>query len=91
MARTISSPHSIKYGKGLITGLMLQWQDGKQVSVWPKEVAKGQLNSRASSKSQRMILPISCSGLVPGASFLLFSSSDGAHPPQRFLCLPCKS
>ena len=24
--------HSIKYGKGLITGLMLQWQDGKQVS-----------------------------------------------------------
>ena len=35
--------HSIKYGKGLITGLMLQWQDGKQVSVWPKEIAKGQL------------------------------------------------
>src|ERR1700719_2395256 len=34
---------SIKYGKGLITGLMLQWQDGKQVSVWPKEVAKGTL------------------------------------------------
>src|SRR6201996_3854576 len=35
--------HSIKYGKGLITGLMLQWQNGKQVSVWPKEVAKGTL------------------------------------------------
>jgi len=35
--------HSIKYGKGLVTGLMLQWQDGKQVSVWPKEIAKGQL------------------------------------------------
>jgi branched-chain amino acid transport system substrate-binding protein len=35
--------HSIKYGKGMITGLMLQWQDGKQVSVWPKEVAKGTL------------------------------------------------
>lgn len=35
--------HSIKYGKGLITGLMLQWQDGRQVSVWPKEVAKGDL------------------------------------------------
>jgi branched-chain amino acid transport system substrate-binding protein len=35
--------HSIKYGKGLITGLILQWQDGNQVSVWPKEVAKGQL------------------------------------------------
>ncbi len=35
--------HSIKYGKGLITGLMLQWQDGKQVAVWPAEVAKGKL------------------------------------------------
>ncbi len=32
--------HSIKYGKGLITGLMLQWQDGKQIAVWPKDVAK---------------------------------------------------
>ncbi|WP_286137772.1 ABC transporter substrate-binding protein [Polaromonas sp. C04] len=35
--------HSIKYGKGLITGLMSQWQDGKQVTVWPKEIAKGTL------------------------------------------------
>jgi branched-chain amino acid transport system substrate-binding protein len=32
--------HSLKYGKGLITGLMLQWQDGKQVAVWPKDVAR---------------------------------------------------
>ncbi|MBR1088410.1 ABC transporter substrate-binding protein [Bradyrhizobium manausense] len=35
--------HSIKYGKGLITGLMLQWQDGKQSAVWPKDVAKVEL------------------------------------------------
>jgi len=35
--------HSIKYGKGLITGLMLQWQDGQQVAVWPKESAKAQM------------------------------------------------
>jgi len=35
--------HSIKYGKGLITGLMLQWQDGQQVAIWPKEVAKAQM------------------------------------------------
>jgi branched-chain amino acid transport system substrate-binding protein len=32
--------HAIKYGKGLITGLMMQWQDGQQVAVWPKDVAK---------------------------------------------------
>jgi branched-chain amino acid transport system substrate-binding protein len=35
--------HGLKYGKGLITGLMLQWQDGAQTSVWPPEVAKGKL------------------------------------------------
>ncbi|MBN8962967.1 MAG: ABC transporter substrate-binding protein [Rhizobiales bacterium] len=35
--------HGIKYGKGLITGLILQWQDGQQVAVWPKDVAKAQL------------------------------------------------
>jgi branched-chain amino acid transport system substrate-binding protein len=35
--------HSIKYGKGLITGLMLQWQNGEQVAVWPPEVAKAKL------------------------------------------------
>jgi branched-chain amino acid transport system substrate-binding protein len=35
--------HSIKYGKDLITGLMLQWQGGKQIAVWPKEVAKSDL------------------------------------------------
>jgi branched-chain amino acid transport system substrate-binding protein len=34
-------PHALMTGKGYITGLMLQWQDGKQVNVWPKELAKG--------------------------------------------------
>ena len=35
--------HSIKYGKGLIQGLMSQWQDGTQITVWPKDIAKGSL------------------------------------------------
>jgi len=35
--------HSIKYGKGLITGLMLQWQGGRQTAVWPKEVARSEI------------------------------------------------
>jgi branched-chain amino acid transport system substrate-binding protein len=35
--------HSLKYARGLLTGLRLQWQDGKQVAVWPKEVAKAQM------------------------------------------------
>jgi branched-chain amino acid transport system substrate-binding protein len=35
--------HGLKYGKGLITGLMLQWQDGAQTSVWPPEVAKAKI------------------------------------------------
>src|SRR6201996_8039544 len=35
--------HGLKYGKGLITGLMAQWQNGQQVAVWPADVAKGQM------------------------------------------------
>ncbi len=35
--------HSLKYGKGLLTGLMLQWQDGQQIAVWPKDAAKAQM------------------------------------------------
>jgi branched-chain amino acid transport system substrate-binding protein len=36
-------PHGLKTGKGAITGLFLQWQDGKQVNLWPKDLAVGQL------------------------------------------------
>jgi branched-chain amino acid transport system substrate-binding protein len=35
--------HALRTGKGYITGLMLQWQDGKQVNVWPKDLAKAQI------------------------------------------------
>jgi branched-chain amino acid transport system substrate-binding protein len=33
--------HGMKVGPGYITGLLLQWQNGKQVTVWPKDVAVG--------------------------------------------------
>ena len=35
--------HGLRTGPGYITGLMLQWQSGKQVNVWPKELAAGQI------------------------------------------------
>jgi branched-chain amino acid transport system substrate-binding protein len=38
-----SNPHALKVGPDTITGLMLQWQDGKQVNLWPSKVASGQL------------------------------------------------
>ncbi len=38
-----AATHGLKYGKGLITGLMLQWQDGAQTAVWPAEVAKSKI------------------------------------------------
>ena len=28
--------HGLRTGSGYITGLMLQWQDGKQLNLWPK-------------------------------------------------------
>ena len=35
--------HGLKTGKGFITGLMLQWQKGEQVNLWPADLAKGKL------------------------------------------------
>jgi len=37
------NPHALKIGAGTITGLMLQWQNGKQVNLWPANVANGKL------------------------------------------------
>ncbi len=35
--------HAIKTGPGFVTGLMLQWQKGRQVTVWPTEVANAKM------------------------------------------------
>jgi len=35
--------HGLRTGKGYITGLMLQWQNGKQVNLWPQELANATL------------------------------------------------
>ena len=43
--------HGLKTGTGFITGLMLQWQDGKQVNLWPKALAGGQLKFPAFIKT----------------------------------------
>ncbi|MDE2286472.1 MAG: ABC transporter substrate-binding protein [Hyphomicrobiales bacterium] len=37
------NPHALKVGPDTITGLMLQWQGGKQVNLWPAKVANGKL------------------------------------------------
>jgi len=37
------NPHALKVGPETITGLMLQWQDGKQVNLWPTKLANGKL------------------------------------------------
>jgi branched-chain amino acid transport system substrate-binding protein len=35
--------HGLKIGTGFITGLMLQWQNGKQVNLWPAPLANGKI------------------------------------------------
>jgi branched-chain amino acid transport system substrate-binding protein len=35
--------HAIKYGPDNVSGLIFQWQDGKQVTVWPTKIADGKL------------------------------------------------
>jgi branched-chain amino acid transport system substrate-binding protein len=37
------NPHALKIGSSTFEGLMLQWQDGKQVNLWPADVANGKL------------------------------------------------
>ena len=35
--------HGIKSGPGTVTGLVFQWQDQKQVVVWPEKIAEGKM------------------------------------------------
>ena len=35
--------HGLEYGQGLVTGVDIQWQSGKQVAVWPKNLAQGKV------------------------------------------------
>jgi branched-chain amino acid transport system substrate-binding protein len=35
--------HGLKYGADNVSGMVFQWQDGKQVTVWPAKVADGKL------------------------------------------------
>ena len=41
--RDTPNPHALKIGSDTITGLMLQWQNGVQVNMWPAALAKGKL------------------------------------------------
>jgi branched-chain amino acid transport system substrate-binding protein len=35
--------HGLKYGPDFVSGMIFQWQDGKQVTVWPAKIAEGKL------------------------------------------------
>jgi branched-chain amino acid transport system substrate-binding protein len=35
--------HAMKYGPGLVTTIAIQWQDGKQICVWPRDKANGEI------------------------------------------------
>jgi hypothetical protein len=35
--------HGIKSGPGYVTGLVFQWQNEKQITVWPEKIAEGKL------------------------------------------------
>jgi branched-chain amino acid transport system substrate-binding protein len=35
--------HALKYGPGLVTGVDIQWQNGKQVAVWPADKATAKI------------------------------------------------
>ncbi len=35
--------HALKYGKGYTTGIFVQWQNGKQVCIWPTDTCPNKL------------------------------------------------
>jgi branched-chain amino acid transport system substrate-binding protein len=35
--------HGLKYGPDNVAGMVFQWQDGKQVTVWPAKIADGKM------------------------------------------------
>lgn len=35
--------HGLRYGPGAVTGLVFQWQNGRQVTVWPQNLAEGEM------------------------------------------------
>ncbi|WP_428492827.1 ABC transporter substrate-binding protein [Rhodopila sp.] len=53
LPKTDTFAHGMKIGDGYITGLMVQWQKGKQVTVWPAKVATGKLQFPAFTKLPR--------------------------------------
>lgn len=45
--------HGLKYGPGFLTGVAIQWQAGKQVVIWPKKAANGQVQVPAFVKQAK--------------------------------------
>ena len=42
-AKGTSNPHTLVTGTGGVEGLFLQWQDGKQLNLWPADLAQGKM------------------------------------------------
>ncbi len=50
LPKTDTFAHGMKIGEGYITGLMVQWQKGNPVTVWPTAVATGKMQFPAFTK-----------------------------------------
>ncbi len=45
--------HAMKYGPEYVTGIMLQWQDAKQVTLWPKAAPQSKFSFPAFTQLQK--------------------------------------
>jgi branched-chain amino acid transport system substrate-binding protein len=50
LPKTDTFAHGMRIGEGYITGLMVQWQKGNPVTVWPANVATGKMTFPAFTK-----------------------------------------
>jgi branched-chain amino acid transport system substrate-binding protein len=50
LPKTDTFAHGMRIGEGYITGLMVQWQNGNPVTIWPANVATGKMKFPAFTK-----------------------------------------
>ncbi len=50
LPKTDTFAHGMKIGDGYITGLMVQWQNGNPITIWPANVATGKMKFPAFNK-----------------------------------------
>ena len=81
--------HAMKYGIGFVTGVDIQWQNGKQVCIWPSDKCQGKMTFPAVREAAG----------IGGREGMPHAGGMARRHPARIAvaccpetsCLPCRS